>query len=378
VIKEIKPKLVATYTDKPGVNEGHPFLIEAAISLGGSSVKEGVNIFRFANRIPLLFETGADVVTQVATKRIKWNLYHIDPKKDAIGVYVSIVSTRIPFKGTSKEYIGDDVLEIQYSVKRALVGCCQQLRQLLHESLAKREMNEKRKLLVKSVRVPYPPFTCDVIPLSLPLCRYIPDISRSLTIVMQNICDKEDEQETTTSSSLHSLSEKQQLLRLLAEQEDTNTTSTTTSSSVSQRAAMKKRKVSENILRNKLSERAKKISSENLLMFEVEEGNGDGGEEENGQKSKKRKMNSSSSLPLVNYCLEVEQPKCHELSMPQSQGQDKQLLLVRDIPIKVESSQCAPSGVSGRWVLLKGGLDSGGVKIWIPSRELRTMSFNMS
>lgn len=141
--------MVATYTDKPGVHEGHPFLIEAAVSLGGYSVKEGVNIFRFANRIPLLFETGADVVTQVATKRIKWNLYHIDPKKDAIGVYVSIVSTRIPFKGTSKEYIGDDVLEIQHSVKRALVGCCQQLRQLLSESLAKREMNEKRKLLVK-------------------------------------------------------------------------------------------------------------------------------------------------------------------------------------------------------------------------------------
>jgi DNA topoisomerase VI B subunit len=149
VIKEIKPKLVATFTDKPGVNEGHPFLIEAAVSLGGKSVKEGVNIFRYANRIPLLFETGADVVTQVATKRIKWNLYHMDPKKDAIGVYVSIVSTRIPFKGTSKEYIGDDVLEIQYSVKRALVGCCQQLRQLLHESLSKKEMNEKRKLLVK-------------------------------------------------------------------------------------------------------------------------------------------------------------------------------------------------------------------------------------
>jgi hypothetical protein len=188
---------------------------------------------------------------------------------------------------------------------------------------------------------------------------------------MQDICDKDGEQDTTASSSPHSLSENKNSFVY-------SQSKTPTPIPVSQRAAMKKRKVSENILRNKLSERAK-ISSENLLMFEVgEEGNGDGGEEENGQKSKKRKMNSSSSLPLVNYCLEVEQPKCHELSMPQSQGQDKQLLLVRDIPIKVESSQCAPSGVSGRWVLLKGGLDSGGVKIWIPSRELRTMSFNMS
>lgn len=65
VLKELKPRLVATYTDKPGVHEGHSFLVEAAVSLGGSNIREGINIFRFANRIPLLFEPGADVVTQV-------------------------------------------------------------------------------------------------------------------------------------------------------------------------------------------------------------------------------------------------------------------------------------------------------------------------
>jgi len=32
---------------------------------------QGLNIFRFANRIPLLFEQGADVVTRTAHKRIK-------------------------------------------------------------------------------------------------------------------------------------------------------------------------------------------------------------------------------------------------------------------------------------------------------------------
>jgi DNA topoisomerase-6 subunit B len=149
VLKELKPKLVSTYTDKPGSHEGHAFLVEAAISLGGESVKEGINIFRFANRIPMLFETGADVVTQVATKRIKWSTYLIDPKKDSVGVYVSIVSTRIPFKGTSKEYIGDDVLEIQHSVKRALIGCCQQMKGQLAESMAKKNVFEKQKALLK-------------------------------------------------------------------------------------------------------------------------------------------------------------------------------------------------------------------------------------
>lgn len=34
------------------------------------------------------------------------------------------VSTKIPFKGTSKEYVGEDVTEMFQSVKRALQGEC--------------------------------------------------------------------------------------------------------------------------------------------------------------------------------------------------------------------------------------------------------------
>ena len=35
-------------------------------------LKPGVNVFRYANRIPLLFEGGSDVITRTATKRINW------------------------------------------------------------------------------------------------------------------------------------------------------------------------------------------------------------------------------------------------------------------------------------------------------------------
>jgi DNA topoisomerase-6 subunit B len=149
ILKELQPKLIATFTDKPGTHEGHAFIVEAAVSLGGPQTREGLNIFRFANRIPLLFETGADVVTQVSSKRINWSSYHIDPKKDNIGIFVSIVSTRIPFKGTSKEYIGDDVTEMNASVKRAIQGCCQQLRVALAISLAQKEQQERKKTLIK-------------------------------------------------------------------------------------------------------------------------------------------------------------------------------------------------------------------------------------
>ena len=86
--------------------EGHAFMVEAAISLGGN-MRPGINVHRFANRIPLLFEGGSDVVTRTATKRIPWSNYRINHNTDKVGVFVSIVSTKIPFKGAGKEYIGE-------------------------------------------------------------------------------------------------------------------------------------------------------------------------------------------------------------------------------------------------------------------------------
>ncbi|CAM9558982.1 unnamed protein product [Laminaria digitata] len=121
-------------------------------------VKEGVNVYRFANRIPLLFEAGSDVVTRVASKRINWSSYKVDHKRDKIGVFVSTVSTKIPFKGTSKEYIGDDTEEIKKAVKHALQQCCLQLKSHLVRRNALRDQRERKKVLTK----------------------YIPDVSRAV------------------------------------------------------------------------------------------------------------------------------------------------------------------------------------------------------
>ena len=46
-------------TGEPGVLDGHAFIVEAAVCLGGKDTKSGINVFRFANRIPLLFEVGS-------------------------------------------------------------------------------------------------------------------------------------------------------------------------------------------------------------------------------------------------------------------------------------------------------------------------------
>ncbi|KAK1305632.1 DNA topoisomerase 6 subunit B [Acorus calamus] len=165
IIKELHPDMVATYAGSAQVFEGHPFIVEAGISLGGKDVKQGLNIFRFANRIPLLFEQGADVVTRTALKRINWNSYKINQTQDKIGVFVSIVSTKIPFKGTGKEYIGDDISEISSAVKSALKQCCCQLKSKIMKKLQARERQERKRNLT----------------------RYIPDASRAIYEVLKEM-----------------------------------------------------------------------------------------------------------------------------------------------------------------------------------------------
>ncbi|XP_075500761.1 DNA topoisomerase 6 subunit B isoform X1 [Primulina tabacum] len=151
IIKELHPDMVATYSGSAQVFEGHPFIVEAGISLGGKDVKQGLNIFRFANRIPLLFEQGADVVTRTAIKRINWNSYKINQAQDKIGVFVSIVSTKIPFKGTGKEYIGDDINEIASAVKIAIQQCCAQLKSKIVKRIQAREQQERKRSLSKYI-----------------------------------------------------------------------------------------------------------------------------------------------------------------------------------------------------------------------------------
>ncbi|XP_058203016.1 DNA topoisomerase 6 subunit B isoform X2 [Rhododendron vialii] len=151
IIKELHPDMVATYSGSAQVFEGHPFIVEAGVSVGGKDVKQGLNIFRFANRIPLLFEQGADVVTRTALKRINWNSYKINQTQDKIGVFVSIVSTKIPFKGTGKEYIGDDIKEIVSAVKTSIQQCCVQLKAKIVRKIQAREQQERKRNLSKYI-----------------------------------------------------------------------------------------------------------------------------------------------------------------------------------------------------------------------------------
>eukprot|EP00878_Enallax_costatus_P004292 GHUV01004523.1.p1 GENE.GHUV01004523.1~~GHUV01004523.1.p1 ORF type:complete len:513 (+),score=171.62 GHUV01004523.1:484-2022(+) len=169
VMKELHPDLIATYAGDVRVFEGHAFIVEAAVSIGGKELKPGINVYRFANRIPLLFEGGSDVITRTATKRINWNAYKINQATDKVGVFVSIISTKIPFKGAGKEYIGDDIEEMVSAVKQAIQQCGVQLRVKIAKVLAAREQQQRKRNLTK----------------------YIPDAARAIFSVLEKMAESE-------------------------------------------------------------------------------------------------------------------------------------------------------------------------------------------
>lgn len=41
-MKEMEPQYVATFSEKPAVLEGHPFIVEAGVSLGGAEVRSRI------------------------------------------------------------------------------------------------------------------------------------------------------------------------------------------------------------------------------------------------------------------------------------------------------------------------------------------------
>jgi len=151
ILKETRPEMVATHQSDAKVFEGHAFIVEAGVSLGGKDLKPGINVFRYANRIPLLFEAGSDVITRTATKRINWQAYKINHHSDKVGVFVSIVSTKIPFKGAGKEYIGDDIEEMVAAVKQAIMQCALQLKGKISRVQAAREQRNRKKTLEKYI-----------------------------------------------------------------------------------------------------------------------------------------------------------------------------------------------------------------------------------
>jgi len=123
--KELQPEFCTVVSRPPSSYSGFPFLIEVGVAYGGKVLQPGQKLFRFANRIPLLYDESSDVSFKVLNEEVDWRRYHI-PQDAPVAILTHICSTKVPYKTVGKEYIADRP-EIERDVRNAAREALRQL-----------------------------------------------------------------------------------------------------------------------------------------------------------------------------------------------------------------------------------------------------------
>jgi DNA topoisomerase-6 subunit B len=119
-VQRLSPAFAVFKQRSPNVYEGHPFVVESGVAYGGG-LDSGISVYRFANRIPLLYDERSDVTFRVV-RNLNLRNYGLR-KEDPLVFVMHICSTKIPYKTVGKEYIGDvDIVrrEIELGFKDCL------------------------------------------------------------------------------------------------------------------------------------------------------------------------------------------------------------------------------------------------------------------
>ncbi len=158
VLLDTRPEFYAPpVTREPKVHSGNPFLVEVGIVYGGDLPSDQpVQILRFANRVPLLYQQGACVITK-AIENTDWRRYGLEqrggsgiPFGPAI-ILVHVASTKIPFTSEAKEAIAG-VPEIQEEIELALKCCGRSLK--THLNKKERKARTRSKFEIVQVIIP--------------------------------------------------------------------------------------------------------------------------------------------------------------------------------------------------------------------------------
>ncbi len=136
--KFFNPDFVAVVQRPASAYSGFPFIIEMGIAYGGDIKSGGPHVYRYANRIPLLYDEGSDVVIKVVNDT-DWGRYKVKGEPPFI-VVSHICSTRIPYKTAGKENVAD-----RQEIERELRLALQFLSRKLSSFMSKRGQAEAAK-----------------------------------------------------------------------------------------------------------------------------------------------------------------------------------------------------------------------------------------
>lgn len=151
--KEFDADFYAAATRDADVHGGDPFVVEAGIAYGGDLKAEGsVDVMRFANRVPLVYQRGACATTKVL-KDIGWRNYGLDqpggsglPSGPCV-IMIHVASTNVPFTSESKDALAS-VPEIEDEVELAVREAARELKSFLNERRSRQKRREKQNVIM--------------------------------------------------------------------------------------------------------------------------------------------------------------------------------------------------------------------------------------
>jgi DNA topoisomerase-6 subunit B len=144
---EVKAEFFAAETRRPTVYRGNPFLVEVGLAYGGElPAEEPIQVYRFANRVPLQYQQGGCAITRAVTGT-DWKAYQLQQPRGALPIgpavlLVHIASVWVPFTSESKEAIAH-YPEIVKEMRLALQECGRQV--AMHIRKRRRDADEAKK-----------------------------------------------------------------------------------------------------------------------------------------------------------------------------------------------------------------------------------------
>ena len=183
--KTIDSRFVTTMTRAPTVTQGNPYQVEVGLIFGdGMLADKPVEVLRFANRVPLMYQQGGCLLTK-AIESVDWRQYGLDqaggrgvPKGPA-AILVHLASTNVQFTSEAKEALADNN-EVLEETRKALLEMGRGLRKHLEKKKKMAKTQEKFELVN------------DIIPAIAEksaqiLGRPVPELAGSITKIMSAV-----------------------------------------------------------------------------------------------------------------------------------------------------------------------------------------------
>ncbi|MBW2994992.1 DNA topoisomerase VI subunit B [Candidatus Woesearchaeota archaeon] len=153
--KEVDAEFYTAVTRSPDVYRGNPFVIECALAYGGSQPADHpINLLRFANRVPLLYQQSACAMFK-SILQTNWRPYGLSQSSGALPqgpltLVVHLASVWPPFTSEAKEALAH-YPEIIKEIKLALQECGRKLSIYVHKKRRVADESAKRSYIEKYI-----------------------------------------------------------------------------------------------------------------------------------------------------------------------------------------------------------------------------------